>query len=219
MYRIFMLIFLSSGCFSQTLWAQDSIPKSQELQEVRIIQNFDMKYNQQLSRLRRTYPLALEAKRLINEYDQELKRLERRRKKKKYAKSAHKELKSDFNLDIKDLYQSEGKLLIRLIHRETSLTVGDILRKYRGGFQSSLKTKVAKLWGHDVNSKYDPNGIDYVTELVIADIESGVIDDFDFALNHLDRAGYKKGIRAYRDSKKKNRAYIKQYKKAKRKQK
>ena len=98
------------------------------------------------------------------------------------------------------------------------MTVSEILKKYRGGFQESFQSSAAKLWGHDLKDQYDPNGIDYVTDLVIADIEAGRVE-FDFDLSTMSKAGYKKGMKEYRTSRKESRAFLKKYRKDKRKQK
>ena len=218
MHRIFLLVFLSILPSTGTLLAQGSDTSYQEITEVRIIKDFDYKYQRQLSRLRRVYPLAMHARMMLDDYENDLSGISKKRKQKKYTKKASKALKNDFHFDIKDLYQSEGKLLIRLIHRETDMTVSDILKKYRGGVQHSFQNGVAKLWGHNLAANYDPDGLDYVTEIVIADIASGVVD-FDFKMNQMDREAYRKNMKDYRSSRKKSRKVLRKYRKRKRKQK
>ncbi len=212
------MIYLSSAVSVGTLIAQEGDSIFQEIEEVRIIKDFDFQYRRQLERLRRVYPLAMYAKMMLDEYEDDLSTIDRKRKKKKYTKKANKALKNEFNFDIKDLYQSEGNLLIRLIDRETGMTVSDILTQYRGSFQNSIQSGLARMWGQNLSDRYDPLGVDYVTEIVIADIESGVVD-FDFKMNKKDREAYKKGMKEYRESRKKTRKVIKKYRKRKRKEK
>lgn len=202
----FLLIFPSA--FSQ---ADDSL-KQQELLEVRIDKNFDQKYRRRLNQLRRTYPMALHAKKMIEEFEAELARIERRRTKKKYGKAAHRELKSEFSFNIKDLYVDEGDLLLRLIHRETGMTVSEIIKKYHGKTQHGVYATMAKLWGHSLKDRYDPSGDDWLTELIIKDINDGHIP-FDKSMNKLDKEGYKKSMKSYRATKRANRKNSRRVKK------
>lgn len=197
--------------------AEDSL-KQQNLFEVRIDKDFDQKYRRRLRQLRRTYPMALHAKEMIKEFEEELARIERKRSKKKYGKAAHRELKSEFSFNIKDLYVSEGDLLLRLIHRETGMTVSEIIKKYHGKTQHGVYAAMAKLWGHNLKEKYDPSGDDWLTELIIKDINDGHIP-FDKSMNKLDKEGYKKGMKSYRATKRANRKNNRNVKKQLRKKK
>lgn len=148
--------------------------------------------------------MALKAKQLIDNYERDLDDLKKNRKKKKYSKEAHQELKDEFSYNIRDLYQSEGDLLMKLIHRETGMTVHEIIKKYRGGMQSSLYNSMGKLWGHNLKDTYDANGDDWITEVVIQDILSGRIS-FDLKMDKLDKAAFKEGMKEYRDGRKRSR--------------
>lgn len=185
-------------------WAmcQDDLAviKEQQIKEMKVDRLFHKKYKTQLRKLRRTYPMALKAKELIDKYEADLADLEKKRKKKKYSKKAHKKLKEEFTYNIRDLYTGEGKLLMKLVHRETGMTVNEIIKNYRGEFQSSLYNGMAFLWGQDLNEKYDPQGEDWITEIVIEDINSGKIT-FDKSMLKMDRKAYKKSMKEYRNTK------------------
>lgn len=185
-------------------WAmcQDDLAviKEQQIKEMKVDRLFHKKYKTQLRKLRRTYPMALKAKELIDKYEADLADLEKKRKKKKYSKKAHKKLKEEFTYNIRDLYTGEGKLLMKLVHRETGMTVNEIIKNYRGEFQSSLYKGMAFLWGQDLNEKYDPQGEDWITEIVIEDINSGKIT-FDKSMLKMDRKAYKKSMKEYRNTK------------------
>lgn len=201
MQRFFILMVslsLMGFSFSQEDLA---ILKEQDIQEMRVDRHFNFKYKRQLSLLLRTYPMALEAKALIDQYEADLAEIEKSRKQKKYSKEAHKNLKEEFSFNIRDLYKSEGEMLMKLVHRETGMTVSEIIKSYRGGFQNSVYSNMAKLWGHDLDAKYDPLGEDWITEIVLQDIESGRIQ-FDTTMRKMDKASYKESMRAYRSDRK-----------------
>lgn len=194
----------------------DTIAKTQELMEVRVDKNFDRKYRIRLKQLKKTYPMALKAKEMIMEYEKDLATIDKKRKKKKYGKAAHASLKQEFTFNIKDLYVSEGDLLLRLIHRETGMTVSEIIKKYRGKTQNTIYEGMAKLWGHNLDVKYDPQGEDWITELIIKDIQDGYIP-FDSEMVRLSKTDYKKSMKEYRKSKRTNRKKARIKKRQKRK--
>ncbi len=204
-----MLRFIISCVFIILLFGvnaqEDStIVKEKDFEVMFVDKNFGRKYKSQLHQLRAVYPLALKAKQLIDEYEKDLEDLKKNRKKKKYSKDAHQQLKDEFNYNIRDLYQSEGDLLMKLIHRETGMTVHQIIKKYRGGFQSGMYNSMGKLWGHNLKDTYDAKGKDWITELVIQDIEEGRIS-FEKEMKKLDKSGYKESMKNYRQGKKNGR--------------
>lgn len=212
MLRITILLFSLS--VSGIMFCQEtaSVTKEQEIAEMHVDKNFDSKYKRQLRLLKRTYPMALKAKSLIDEYEADLAEISKKRLQKKYGRNAHSDLKDEFVYNIRDLYTSEGDLLMKLVYRETGMTVNEIIKKYRGGIQNSIYTGMAKLWGHDLNSTYDAYGDDWITEVVINDIETGKIS-FDREMKRLDKDGYKDSMTEYRQEAKKSRKKMKAWKK------
>ncbi len=212
MYRIIIVLFsviLLTPAFTQVT---ASIEKEQQIKEMRVDINFNKKYKRQLNLLKRTYPMALKAKELIDEYEADLADISKRRKKKKYSKDAHQQLKDEFVYNIRDLYTSEGDLLMKLVHRETGMTVNEIIKNYRGSLQTGMYTGLAKIWGNDLNATYDPLGDDWITEIVIQDIESGRIQ-FDKKMKKLDKESYKESMDDYKDRRKESKVRLKKIKK------
>ncbi len=218
MLRIILLIVIAN--FSRLIYGQEtaSSEKQQQIIEMRVDKNFNRKYQNQLRLLKRTYPMALKAKSLIDDYEADLAELNKKRQKKKYGKEAHSELKDEFVFNIRDLYSSEGDLLMKLVYRETGMTVNQIIKKYRGGLQNSFYTGIAKLWGQNLNSTYDPTGDDWITEIVIQDIESGRIS-FNKEMKKMKKADYKESMAEYRQDKKDTKERLKTTKKKNKKSK
>ncbi len=178
--------------------------KEQDIKEMKVERNYSSKYKRQLDLLEKTYPMALKAKELIDEYEKDLSDLNKKRLQRKYSKKMYKKLKSDFTYSIRDLYQSEGAILMKLVHRETGMTVNQILKKYRNQFQTSFYRGVASIFGQNLNATYDANGDDWITESVINDIESGKIS-FNKNMITIDKEDYKKSMAEYKDGRKKSR--------------
>ena len=195
---VFIICFSFGNLFSQD---QDSIAIEQEVEEVQILQNFARKYQYRLGLMRRVYPIALRAKTIIDEHQEKLEQITNKRKRKKLGKQTHKKLKEEFNYNIRDLYINEGALLIRLVDRETGLTVADIIELFEGKTRRRWYNGLAKLGGQNLENQYDPTGEDYLTELIIEEIEAGAIS-FSLEMKNVDKTVYKEGMKEYRDRRK-----------------
>lgn len=193
------LVFLTQFCLGQP--KDTTYIKEQQVTEVRAEKDYYKKYKKALRRVKRVYPLALYAAQQIRELDEELAGVDSNRKKKKIAKATNKELKNDFQFVVRDLYIEEGKLLMKLIHRETGLTVAEIIKKYRGGFRSELQENMGKIWEQDLDAKYDPTGEDWIVERVILDIQSKTVP-FEPEAKKLTKEEFKDRQKQYRIDKK-----------------
>lgn len=196
---VLFFLFFFRLAFAQN---EDSIPvKYRILEEVRVYKDYYKLYRQALRSIRKVYPMAVFAAKKLREIDKELEQEDSKRKKKKLAKKEHKELKDEFSYVLRDLYFDEGILLMKLIHRESGLTVSDILKKYRGNFNAEVSEIAGRLWEQDLDVKYDPKGEDWVVEQVIQDILSEEVK-IDFTPKILSKEEYKKGRKEYRKRKK-----------------
>lgn len=196
-----------------TSFSQKDESETRELDEVYYENNYQAKYNRQLRRVRRVYPLALKAAELINEIDSQLENEDSNRKKKKITKKYQKELKSNYVYAIKDLYIEEGKLLMKLIHRETGMTTAQIIAKYKGRFKSELYDQMGKIWDQDLDATYDPKGKDWLTEIVIRDVLSKEVS-FEPEAKKLTKEEYKLSIQEYKASKKAARKLMREKRRA-----
>jgi hypothetical protein len=91
---------------------------------------------------------------------------------------------------------------MKLIHRETGLTAEEIIQKYRGKIRAELFDQLGKIWDQDLNVKYDPTGVDELTERIIQDIEDDTVS-FQKEAKVVTKEEYKQGMKEYRDLKKK----------------
>jgi hypothetical protein len=70
---------------------------------------------------------------------------------------------------------TQGKLLLKLIYRETYNTSYDLIRQYRGVINAAFWQGVARIFGANLKSEYDPYGDDILIELILQDIQSGLL--------------------------------------------
>ena len=203
---------LLTVCFTVCLSTFGQNETVKELDEAVIDPDFQNKYSTTLRRMRRVYPLAREAARIVDELDAELVQVDSKRKKRKITKVYSKELKENYLYAIKDLYIEDGILLMQLVHRETHKTVAEIIASYRGKIKSEFYDQVGKIWKQDLDATYDPKK-EWITELIIRQITSKEIS-FDFTLKKTTREEYKKEMKVYRADKRIARKLIRQRKRA-----
>ena len=125
--------------------------------------------------VRKTYPYAVLASVKLKEYDAILTNIPEN-KRAPYLKKTEKELKTQFEADLKNLTMGQGRILIRLINRETGMTTYKVIKDYRGGFSAFMWQSLGLLWGNNLKWKYDPsNGEDKLIEEIIDQIQDGEV--------------------------------------------
>jgi hypothetical protein len=126
------------------------------------------KYN-----VKKVYPYAILAAAKLKEYNRILEKMPDERTRKAYLKTVEKELKAEFEEPLKDLSMTQGRILLKLIDRETGNTSYELVKEMRGGFNAFMWQSVARLFGSNMKSEYDPKGDDIMIERAIKLIEAG----------------------------------------------
>lgn len=138
-------------------------------------QAFYHRYDRQQARLeynvRRVYPYAQIAARKINEIEYKLSKTKRESEKKKIIKDEYAELMKTFKAPLMKLSVNQGRILIRLVYRETSNTTFTHIREYKGSFNAYFWQSMALLFGNNLKSKYNPYGEDFDIEEVVLKIQ------------------------------------------------
>ncbi|MCB9169341.1 MAG: DUF4294 domain-containing protein [Flavobacteriales bacterium] len=123
--------------------------------------------------IQKVYPYARITAQLLQEYAADMAKIDRPGDKELYIKLAEAELKAEFSDEVEDMTISQGRLLIKLIDRETGNTSYELVKQLRGGFEAFVWQGVARLFGNDLKDQYDPAGEDKFTELIVQRIERG----------------------------------------------
>ena len=199
---LIFLLFSLANVYSQR---EDSTIHYRELDEFVVNRFFQKQYKQELERIKRVYPMALKAKAIMMEYESELAKLDTRREERRYSKKMNKFLKEEFTYSIRDLYTSEGRLLMQLVHRETGKTVDDIITEYSGSAQAFMYRNMAKMFDQDLKAKYDTAKTNFMTEIVITDILDGKVE-FDPEMDRMTKEAFKESQRQYRQERKEAKA-------------
>jgi len=133
------------------------------------------KYWRLARKVKKVYPFAQKAALLLQEYDVFYKQTKDPKKRRQYVKQVEKELFDEYGPQLKKLSLSEGRILIKLIDRETHHTSYELIKDLKGGLTAFFWQGVAKVFGNNLKDEYDPATEDRVIEEVIFFIEMGVI--------------------------------------------
>lgn len=135
-----------------------------------------LKKRQEWTRLRNavyvTYPYARKAAFIINDINAHLASMPNKGDRKKYIKSRERELKKEFGDPIKNLSVYQGKVLMKLINRQTGNNCYEILKEYKGGFNARMFQTVAFVFGSNLKQAYDGSAGDRDIERFVNEYES-----------------------------------------------
>ena len=155
----------------------DTIPQSWlPTVEVTAIQTAQWKnYWRNWTRLRNavyvTYPYAKTAGKLITDVNNQLAGVRDEAARKKIIKSREKEMKRDFGDKVTSLSVYQGKVLMKLINRETGNNCYDIIKEYKGGFNAGFWQTVAFVFGSSLKQQYAPQGEDKDIEKIVLELQ------------------------------------------------
>lgn len=169
----FFLTFLSSSLLiSQDndvliMVEGDSIPtRSIGLDEITVFpplvfKNYKEKVNYYTVKRKtlKVYPYAVLASKRLDKLKNRLKLIDGRANKKRYTRLVEKYIEKELSAQLKKLTRTEGQILIKLIHRETGLTVYNLVKDLRNGFKAFSYSSLAKLFDISIKTDYNPEKI------------------------------------------------------------
>lgn len=135
----------------------------------------EIRKNQKLIRnVKKVLPYAKEARRRLQELEREMAGMSAK-KQKEYVKQVEQEVLDDFYEDLEKLTFSQGKVLLKLVDRETGNTSYTLVADLRGKFRASFYNTFARMFGFNMKERYDPknNKEDNLLERVVRSVEMG----------------------------------------------
>jgi hypothetical protein len=133
------------------------------------------KYERLIFNLKLVYPYALIVRSRLAQVNDELAGLKSDKDRRKYVKNVEKEVLNEYEDEISEMTITQGRLLIKLIDRETQNTSYDLIRQYRGGLTAAFWQGIARIFGTNLKEEYDPYGEDAMIEYILRDIEAGAL--------------------------------------------
>jgi hypothetical protein len=118
-----------------------------------------------------TYPYAITASKVMNEINLQLATVTDKKKRKEIIMAREKELKEQFADKLTQLSVYQGKILMKLIYRQTGNNCYEIIEDYKGKFNVGFWQTVALIFGSNLRQNYDPNGVDHDMESIVQDVE------------------------------------------------
>lgn len=131
------------------------------------------RYSKLVRNIKKVLPYAKLAKTRLLMIEYELQKLKTEQERKEYIKMAEKQLREEFEDEISNLTISQGRLLIKLIDRETGRTSYEIIKQLKGSFNAFIYQQIARLFGENLKDEYDPKGEDKYIEEIVIRIENG----------------------------------------------
>ena len=117
-----------------------------------------------------TYPYAKKAGYLFNEINFNLSRMSDKRQRREYMRSKEAALRKEFTKPLTNLSVYQGKVLMKIINRETNNTCFEIVREYKGSFSAQFWQSVAWVFGSSLKQGYDPKGEDADLERIVQEV-------------------------------------------------
>ena len=131
------------------------------------------RYERLVANIKKVYPYALTVRAKLTQVNEDLKNIPEDRERKKFLRDVEKEVFAEYEDDIQNMTISQGKLLIKLIDRETQNTSYYLIREYRGKFSAVFWQGIARIFGTDLKAEYDAFGEDALIEAIINEIDAG----------------------------------------------
>lgn len=185
---IVLCLFSCAGVNAQVRRGLDSIPVSAivvngdtipsiTLRIVEVVDQLPKKFRKQReawTRLRNavyvTYPYAVQASRILKDVNSRLATLHDKRERKAYLATVEKQMKAQFGDKLENLSIYQGRILMKLINRQTGQNCYEIIKELKGGFSARMWQTVAFFFGGNLKSEYDLNE-DKDIEAIVQEIE------------------------------------------------
>jgi hypothetical protein len=131
------------------------------------------RYERLVYNIKRVYPYSLIVRNKLNEVNSELEKLPGDKERREYIKNVEKGIFHNYEGDMRNMTITQGRLLIKLISRETQNTSYNIIKTYKGKISAAFWQGIARIFGTNLKEGYDPNGEDALIERIIQEIEAG----------------------------------------------
>jgi hypothetical protein len=133
------------------------------------------KYERLIYNLKKVYPYAKMVRLRLAIVNDELRTIPDEKSRRQYMRSVEKDVFAEYEDDMRQLTITQGRLLIKLIDRETQNTSYELIKDYRGKFSAAFWQGIARIFGTNLKEVYDPGGDDALIELIIMELDAGML--------------------------------------------
>ena len=123
----------------------------------------------------KVYPYSVMASNRLNSLNERLLSIKTKRQRKRYTKMVQKFLENELTPELSKLTQSEGQILIKLIHRQTGISTYNLIKRLRNGIRAFIYNTTAKFFNMNLKVEFNPEND--ITDYYIEDIlQRGIRD-------------------------------------------
>ncbi|WP_289063601.1 DUF4294 domain-containing protein [uncultured Zobellia sp.] len=117
----------------------------------------------------KVYPYAKLAAERLEELNDSITKIKRRRHQKKYTKEIQKFIEEEFSEELKKLTRTEGQILVKLIYRQTGETAFDLVKELRSGWRAFWYNTTASMFKISLKERFQPDQVheDYLIEDIL----------------------------------------------------
>ena len=133
------------------------------------------RYRRLIRNVKAAYPYAKIAAEKLKELDERLANMPTERRQKAYIKATEKAIRDEFEDEVTHLTITQGRILIKLIDREVGNTTYIVLQDIKGNVSAVFWQAIARVFGSNLKSEYDPEGEDKMIEEIILLIDRGML--------------------------------------------
>lgn len=134
-------------------------------------QEFIKKNYKTIQNLRRVFEFAKKAREMKERLDKQLANIHNAADRRKAIKAMEKEVWASFEAEARRMTTSQGRLLLKLLARETGQTGYDIVKEYKGAIPAVFWQGVAVMFRQNLKSRYDSLGEDALLETIVKKYE------------------------------------------------
>ena len=130
-------------------------------------------YMRLVKNVKKVLPIAKEANMIMMETAEYLETLPNKQAKEEHMKRVEKSIMKEYKPRMKKLTYSQGKLLIKLIYRESTSSSYELIQAFLGPVRAGFYQAFAWAFGASLKKEYDAEGVDRLTERVVLMVEAG----------------------------------------------
>ena len=133
------------------------------------------RYSRLVRYVKKVYPYSLIVSKQLYEIHRDMDSYKTKKGKSNFIKYKEKELKKQFEGKLRKLTYTQGRILIKLIDRETGYTTYEIVKELKGSLSAFFWQSVARIFGSNLKMQYDAKGDDIMIEDIVIRIENGML--------------------------------------------
>ena len=120
-------------------------------------------------KVHKAYPFARIASDTLVEINRQLEGVKSKRKRKRKIKKIQEYMEGEFSDQLKKLTKTEGRILIKLIHRQTGETMYELIKEYRSGWKAFWYNSTANMFRLSLREEYNPSdeALDFIVEDIL----------------------------------------------------